>query len=365
MRLGHQLSYRGVGTVEFIVSGDSYYFLEVNPRLQVEHPVTEMVTGIDIVELMLRIAAGEGLPLTQQDIECRATLSRRGSARRTRRTIFCRRTGRLSACSFPTGGVRVETGVESGSVVTPYYNSMLAKLIARGRNARRRRLTGSTSALAETSIFGLTTNLDFLRRLIALPATREATFYTRLIDDQLGELADAGGGAAAEALAVGACFWLMQQRQPASRDPWQWRGMTGWHMGAGGDGLSPIPILHLEARGASAEIRFAPQQADGTMLVGVNDAHSRQLCRCATIDSPPSWMAARRRCGFSSGTRHLRPRDGAATHTFAAIPYLSYVSAPRETSGELRAPMTGMVIKVNVAVGDAVKAGDVVASWNR
>ena len=130
VRLGQRLNYRGVGTVEFIVSGDSYYFLEVNPRLQVEHPVTEMVTGVDIVELMLRIAAGDGLPLAQADIRCRGHAVEARICAEDPANNFLPCTGELAYVKFPDTGVRVETGVESGSTVTPYYNSMLAKLIA-------------------------------------------------------------------------------------------------------------------------------------------------------------------------------------------------------------------------------------------
>jgi 3-methylcrotonyl-CoA carboxylase alpha subunit len=360
VKLGQRLSYRGVGTVEFIVSGRDYYFLEVNPRLQVEHPVTEMVTGIDIVDLMLRIAAGQGLPFAQEDIRIQGHAVEARICAEDADNNFMPSTGQIVFAQFPTDGVRVETGVESGSVVTPYYDSMLAKLITHDAT-RAHALDRLDKALAATAIFGLTTNLDFLRRLIALPATRDATFYTRLIDDHIGELADAGGDVAAEVLAVGACFWLLQQRPLASQNPWKARGMTGWQMNSGGDGLSPIPILHLESRGASAEIRFGSLQTDGTMLVGVGDRRigvkllpQRDNLNTAIVDGRHQAVRLQQR----DQDIFVSWRD--RTHTMAAIPYLSYVSASAQTSAELRAPMTGSVLKVNVAAGDAVKAGDVV-----
>ncbi|WP_245269633.1 acetyl-CoA carboxylase biotin carboxylase subunit [Bradyrhizobium japonicum] len=221
-RLGKRLNYRGVGTVEFIVSGDNYYFLEVNPRLQVEHPVTEMVTGIDIVELMLRIAAGEGLPFEQDDIACAGHAVEARICAEDAADNFMPCTGDLAYVSFPSADVRVETGVESGSSVSPYYDSMLAKLISNAKT-RNEALDQLSHALGDTSIFGITTNQGFLARLIALPETRNATFHTRLIDEQIDQLVEKTDGPDVKASAIGAYFWLMQQRPLAASNPWQTR----------------------------------------------------------------------------------------------------------------------------------------------
>jgi 3-methylcrotonyl-CoA carboxylase alpha subunit len=361
VRLGKRLNYRGVGTVEFILRDDSYYFLEVNPRLQVEHPVTELVTGIDIVELMLRIAAGEGLPFAQGDVTCRGHAVEARICAEDPANNFLPCTGELAYVRFPDQGVRVETGVESGSVVTPYYDSMLAKLITHA-DTRDEALDRLKQALDDTSIFGITTNKGFLERLIDLPATRNATFYTRLIDDQIDHLVDKTMELNTEALALGAYFWITRQRQPVAASPWQSRDMTGWHMAAGGEGLSPIPILHLEESGASAEIRFAPLQADGSMIVSVNDDKLKVALVPLADDGFTAIVGARRetvRIHQEAQTIFVHDRRG--THALTAVPYLTYISAVAETSGELRAPMMGMILKVNVAVGDKVKAGDVAA----
>jgi 3-methylcrotonyl-CoA carboxylase alpha subunit len=361
VRLSKRLNYRGVGTVEFILRDDSYYFLEVNPRLQVEHPVTELVTGIDIVELMLRIAAGEGLPFAQADVTCRGHAVEARICAEDPANNFLPCTGELAYVRFPDSGVRVETGVESGSVVTPYYDSMLAKLITHA-DTRDEALDRLKQALDDTSIFGITTNQGFLERLIDLPATRNATFYTRLIDDQIDHLVDKTRQPDTEALAIGAYFWITRQRQPVAASPWQSRDMTGWHMAAGGEGLSPIPILHLEESGASAEIRFAPLQADGSMIVSVNDDKLKVALVPLADDRFTAIVGARRetlRIHQEAQTIFVHDRRG--THALTAVPYLTYISAVAETSGELRAPMMGMILKVNVAVGDKVKAGDVAA----
>jgi 3-methylcrotonyl-CoA carboxylase alpha subunit len=361
VRLAKRLNYRGVGTVEFILSGESYYFLEVNPRLQVEHPVTEMVTGIDIVETMLRIAAGEGLPFAQDEVHCHGHAVEARICAEDPAISFLPCSGDLAYVKFPADRVRVETGVESGSTVRPYYDSMLAKLIAHAET-RDEALDVLGRALDETSIFGITTNQTFLKRLIGLPAMREATFHTRLIDEQIDELVDKATGPDSDALALGACFWMIGQRQPAAANPWQSRDMTGWHMTDGGDGLSPIPILHLETAGASAEIRFAPRRADGAMMVGVND--DKRLVRLIPLgdESFTAIVGTRRETvRIYQHDQTVFVHDLRGVHTLTAIPYLTYISATAETSGELRAPMTGILLRVNVAVGDRVKVGDVAA----
>jgi 3-methylcrotonyl-CoA carboxylase alpha subunit len=359
VRLGNRLSYRGVGTVEFIVSGGAYYFLEVNPRLQVEHPVTEMVTGIDIVELMLRIAAGEDLPFSQNAVRCQGHAVEARICAEDPDANFLPSTGELVFVGLPEHCVRVESGIESGSVVTPYYDSMLAKLIAHA-GTREQALDKLDKGLGDTTIFGLPTNLDFLRRLIALPATRNATFHTRLIDDQLCDLVNLNRDSETEALAIGACCWLMQKRPSTSSNPWESRDLTGWQLAPGDNRLSPIPILHLENQGTSAEIRFGPLEPDGAILVGVSDKSVRitlvprggNLYR-ATIGLRHEEVRAQLHGPNIFVKRQTR------TVGMTAVPYLTYVSTSAQTSAELRAPMTGVVLKVNVTAGDQIKAGDV------
>jgi 3-methylcrotonyl-CoA carboxylase alpha subunit len=360
VRLGRRVNYRGVGTVEFIVSGGDYYFLEVNPRLQVEHPVTEMVTGLDIVEMMLRIAAGEGLPVAQQDVTCSGHAVEARICAEDAADNFLPSTGTLSYVRFPAGGVRVETGVETGSEVTPYYDSMVAKLIAHGatRDAALDRLD---QALRETSIFGVITNQAFLCRLIGLAETRQATFHTRLIDEQLATLVGAAKPPAG-VFALAACHWMMRQREAVSGDPWRSDVMTGWHMGRGGDALSPIPLLHLEAQGASAEIRFSPRRADGMMLIAVGDERIAVRLQPLGGGDYLAVLNARQetvRLHHEGGALYVHDRDG--MHALRAVPYLTYISASAEGSGELRAPMMGMITRVNVAVGDRIEAGGVAA----
>ena len=178
-----------------------------------------------------------------------------------------------------------------------------AKLIARDKT-RDAALDLLDAALGETAIFGVTTNQDFLRRLIALPETRTADFYTRLIDDRLGELIGATAAPPTEAFALAACHWLMAKREAASGNLWHWRAMTGWHVGSGDEGLSPIPILHLEAQGATAKIRFSPQRADSTMVIAVNEQLvTVGLERLGGEDYLAIFSGRRKRCGFNRTVR--------------------------------------------------------------
>lgn len=364
VRLGERLQYRGVGTVEFIVGPAGYHFLEVNPRLQVEHPVTEMVTGLDIVEIMLRVASGEGLPVQQADVRLAGHAVEARICAEDAGAGFLPSTGKLSRVSFPGAGVRVETGIESGMEVTPYYDSMLAKLITHAPS-RDEALDRLKLALDETAVFGVTTNQGFLRHLVDLPETRAASFHTRLIDEQIAGWSLATAPHDAHSLAIAACRWLQLQRQGDVRNPWAcWQG-SGWQLGAADDGLAPIPSLHVETSdGVSAAIRFGPLRADGSMLVGVNDAQVRvQLL--APSGEAGSFLAItddRReivRLHRDGDLLHLHDRRG--THSLKVVPYLSYIGISAQASGELKAPMMGLILKVNVAPGDRVEKGTVVA----
>ncbi|MBI5720844.1 MAG: ATP-grasp domain-containing protein [Rubrivivax sp.] len=363
VRLGERLAYRGVGTVEFIVGEKDYHFLEVNPRLQVEHPVTEAITGLDIVELMMRITSGEGLPLAQDDVRISGHAVEARICAEDPAANFLPSTGRLSQVRFPRAGVRVETGVESGSEVTPYYDSMLAKLITHAPT-RDEALDRLERALDDTAVFGVTSNIGFLQRLIDLPETRKATFHTRLIDEQIEGWALGKAQHDERTLAIAALHWLRSQRAADARSLWSGWGGSGWQLSAGDDGLAPIPSLHVEASdGVSAEIRFGPLARDGSLLVGVNDA--RLHLRLAPAGDDGRFLAivdARRETvGVHRDGDMLYVQDGRGTHALRAVPYLSYISASAQASGDVKAPMMGLILKVNVAPGDRVEKGAVVA----
>lgn len=360
VRLGERLAYRNVGTVEFIVQGDRYYFLEVNPRLQVEHPVTEEITGIDIVELMLRIAAGEGLGMSQADVVHRGHAVEARICAEDPAAGFIPSTGRIAQLAFPPG-VRVETGVDAGSEVTPWYDPMIAKLIVHAPS-REAALDRMQRALAELSVLGVTTNGALLQRLLGLPETRSATFHTRLIDERIADWKLAADEPPVGAFAVAAYAWLSAQRGGSVSGVWSSDALTGWTMADAGEGLAPIPALYLRAGAASAAIRFSARRSDGSLRLAVNQTPVELALRVLGEDRYLALLGELRqrvRVVLDGGRIHVH--DDVGAHSFEALPYLSYIGAQAEVSGDLRAPMMGMIVAVNAQPGDAVKAGDVVA----
>jgi 3-methylcrotonyl-CoA carboxylase alpha subunit len=184
------VGYVGAGTVEFIVQPDgSFYFMEMNTRLQVEHPVTEMITGLDLVEWQIRVAGGESLPLTQEQVRLDGhAIEARIYAEKPDKN-FLPSTGQLEQFAPPvlSSHVRLDTGVEQGDTITPYYDPLLAKLIVWGHD-RNEALAGMRTALAQFQIQGVSSNVDFLGRLVASTAFSTADLDTSLIERERASL---------------------------------------------------------------------------------------------------------------------------------------------------------------------------------
>lgn len=229
--------YENAGTVEFMLDGTgSFYFLEVNTRLQVEHPVTEAVTGLDLVQLQVRVAAGEPLPFRQEDarqtghaVECRvyAEDPARG---------FLPSTGRLRIFRPAQGpGIRVDSGVREGDEVTPFYDPLLAKLIVWAED-RERALARMEDALGRFAILGVRTNLAFLRRLTRHPAFRSGDLHTHFLEEH--PLSDDPPEPSGEALAAAAlALELGREKRPArvagetTAAPSPWTDGGAWRLG--------------------------------------------------------------------------------------------------------------------------------------
>lgn len=363
VKLASGVNYRGLGTVEFVVTGEEYYFLEVNPRLQVEHPVTEEVTGLDLVELQLRIADTDSLPLAQADVRCTGHAFEARLCAEDAAAGFLPATGRLQVVDFSRAGVRVESGVDSGDEISPHYDSMIAKLIAHGpdRESARRALV---AGLRESTVIGLVTNLEFLHELLEWPETRDATFHTRLIDErhaQRGVVAPAAPPL--EHLAAAALHWLAQRRAESSAlGCWTlWDGFTGWRLSSGPIQAAPQPVLVLKAGAAEWPVRFSMRDDQGSSALVIGE---QQVS--ATLQP----LAAGRfllQCGGRALELTIRGdawqtelASALGSSVFTAQPYLGGGAGDAAASGQLGAPMMGKVVAVKSVVGEKVAIGQTV-----
>ncbi|WP_211828507.1 acetyl-CoA carboxylase biotin carboxylase subunit [Kistimonas asteriae] len=251
---GQTIGYTGAGTVEFLLDSDGqFYFMEMNTRLQVEHPVTEMITGQDLVEWQLRVADGQALPLSQNQV------SVNGHAVETRLYAeqvaqdFMPATGDIAYLSFPAESdrLRVETGIRTGDQVSPYYDPMLAKLVVWGES-RDQAIAGMHAALQGTRIAGISTNRDFLIRVLDNPQFCSVNFSTGLIEQNKASLIGEPQDERLLSLAVAALWRLHQATQQQTISPW----LTGqgWRMN-----LPAISRFRFASNGEMVDIQVTPK----------------------------------------------------------------------------------------------------------
>jgi 3-methylcrotonyl-CoA carboxylase alpha subunit len=367
VKLAAGVNYRGLGTVEFVVAGNDYFFLEVNPRLQVEHPVTEEVTGLDLVELQLRIADTGRLPLAQADVRCEGHAFEARLCAEDAEAGFLPTTGRLERVDFSRAAVRIESGVESGDEILPFYDSMIAKLIARGsdREAARRSLA---AGLRDSTVIGLTTNLQFLHELLHWPQTLDASFHTRLIDESFAASAAVRPvpEVPAEHVAAAALHWLALQRAatPALGCWSQPQGFTGWRLGTGTVAPAPLPSVVLKSGACQWPVRFGAPLHDGSIEMVLGERAER-----ASLASPASMTPGHSLLHFGGRTLEVALVGDAAgieltsplgRTVFECTPYLGGALGDAELGGLLLAPMMGKVVAVKATPGQAVTTGQTV-----
>jgi 3-methylcrotonyl-CoA carboxylase alpha subunit len=354
--LGRAISLRNLATVEFLVAGDAHYFLEVNPRLQVEHPVTEMVTGRDLVELQIFIAGHGALPFGQDEISCaghavEARLCAENPARN-----FAPSTGWVDRLDLPADQARIEAGIEVGDEITPHYDSMIAKIVTHGET-RDAALDAMQRALAATVVHGLETNLVLLNRLVGLEQTRVGTFSTGVVDTLTFETAASVGNVD---LAIAAAAWLKAQRQVLSASPWSaWNGFSGWQLGVG---LSDSPVLRVGSGDIEKAVRIGPVSPQGAIPIGIDDevfavalerlADDKMRISVGERVLIADVTVAGRNVSLDEPTGHIRAEVESALNTDAGAV---------GSGGTLEAPLMGTLVAINVSVGDRVEAGDVIA----
>ncbi|MFF5895826.1 biotin carboxylase N-terminal domain-containing protein [Streptomyces argenteolus] len=367
--------YVGAGTVEFIVPGSdpsSYYFMEMNTRLQVEHPVTELVTGLDLVEWQLRVASGDRLPYAQADITLTGHAVEARVCAEDPARGFLPSGGTVLALHEPQGGgVRTDSGLSKGVPVGSTYDPMLSKVIAYGPD-RATALRRLRAALADTVVLGVPTNAGFLRRLLAHPAVAAGELDTGLVERDADSLVP--DGVPQEVYAAAALL-----RQPAPRpsatgwvDPFS--VPSGWRLGG-----TPAETFHHFRVPGHDPVRVGLRTgAGGTAALTFGHAGDREepADACGPLPSPPGAESAR--LVEVSGQRVVVELDG-LTHTFSSASSpegvwlgrdgdswhvqdhdpveASLSGAARSGVDTLAAPMPGTVTVVKVAVGDEVAAG--------
>ncbi len=346
------VDYVGAGTIEFIVAADgAFYFMEMNTRLQVEHPVTEMITGFDLVEWQLRVAAGEPLPATQADIQARGhAIEARVYAEDAARG-FLPSIGRLTHLAAPDHlpHVRVDTGVSTGDAITPYYDPMIAKLIVWGAD-RQQALARLQDALQRYQVVGVTSNLDFLARLVATRSFTVPELDTSLIERESSALfapAPAPSMRLATCAAIFEAHWQdTDYARSEATKAWRtspWAQQNAWRMN--------LPASRL----------VTLQSGDHACAIDLGDAHRWQV---TATDSPAVFHVRTHLDGGS--VEAIGVRDEAARwHVFhgterAIFARPSTAHADHEASdgtAHLRAPMPGRVIRVLVAADESVAKG--------
>ena len=362
MALARAVDYRSAGTVEFIVDKDkNFYFLEMNTRLQVEHPVTEMVYGVDLVEQMIRIAAGEPMALSQEEIcadgwaiECR--LYAEDPYRNFMPSI-----GRLVRCQPPkqSDTVRVDTGVVEGSEITMFYDPMIAKLITRGQD-RSAAINAMEAALDSYYVRGINHNLSFLSALIGHPRFVEGRLTTAFIDE---EYPDGFAGAPRDGVildALLAASVLMHHRRVRHEGTIDGK-LRHYRPTLGVELVVSLEGAHHELTVADVEDGFDVSLGERLIAVRSDWRPGQRLFqgnvngRNVIIQAEPVTGGFRLcHCGVEATVTVLAPR-------VAELAALMPVKLPPDTSKYLLCPMPGLVVSLDVQEGEEVKTGQALA----
>jgi len=347
------IAYRGAGTIEFIAGEDrEFFFMEMNTRLQVEHPITEMITGEDLVEWQLRVASGEELPLTQDEILTGGHAIEVRVCAENPASDFLPETGRMAVFATPAlseGDVRLDSGVVSGDAISFYYDPMIAKLITWGED-RAEAVRRMQAALGETAVIGLTTNLGFLQRLLQHPAylagDTDTGFIPKHKDALLAALAIDDFTLAAACVRV-----LIEEEASLDADPWT--SNIGWRL----NGI------------ASRLIEFKPASGDAPIDCHVELERGVRYFRHGATRLPLAWR-------LRDDDRllvTLGPHKQVATVVRSGDHFTVITSTERAeltlfdpyhfegddsaNEGRLTAMMPGRVVKLMADVGDKVKKG--------
>lgn len=365
--LGQHVSYRALGTVEFLVTGEDFYFLEVNPRLQVEHPVTEAVTGLDLVALQIQAARGFALALDQRDVPCTGHAIEVRVYAEDPQVNFMPSTGRLHHLALPFGQARVETGIETSSVITPHYDPMVAKLVVHAAD-RQLAIGQMRQALDQTRIVGVANNLDFVQALLRSPEVVAEVPTTATIDALLVTQTHQAPAWCQSVGALAAAYAFQQARSDRHESPVSaWRELTHWRLGAQRGYQPSYPQYEVQTNAIKMEALIAQLSCrNGLFHVKINEkAQWIDLSSLAAGQASQIvlngvayrlWLGSDPQgCGSA-----IWVSDGRQTCTVQVQPLLRHDKRANALSGSaVTAPLTGKVLEVRVSNGDTVEAGQV------
>lgn len=360
---GRALAYVNAGTVEFIVGpGGDFYFMEINTRLQVEHPVTEMVLGLDLVELQLSVARGDVLP---GSLIRNKSIPHNGHAIELRLYAedpeqgFLPGSGKLERLRLPAQSehVRIDSGVVAGDTVTIFYDPMIAKLIVWDRS-RDDALVRMREALAACDIVGPKSNVEFLERLVRHPAIVEGRIDTGYLDRHLDEFVGPTADEDAPALFAAATAWLLHEERQAplsaqvSSDPHSpWARADGWRTGRHGK-----RVVALLVRGERVDI--TAHGSDGAYLLeqgAISCQVTHALLREGTLNA--RFDAVARRWHVSIDRDRITVHDNTRRSTFMHAPAFAHAAQATANTDRVIAPMPGRVVLVKAKAGDEVIEG--------
>ena len=372
------VNYVGAGTVEFIVEQTAYdqpesmkfFFMEMNTRLQVEHPVTEAITGLDLVEWQLRVAGGEPLPLRQDQLRIQGHAIEARICAENPDNNFLPATGTLQvyrkpqAVSFERGNVRIDDGVREGDTISPFYDSMVAKLIVHG-DTREQALARLDTALAQTHIVGLNTNVQFLRHVVRSSAFAQAQLDTALIQREALVLFKQETVGLPAAVAAVVAHSLHAEKALQGHDPFSQR--DGWQ--SHGVAQRRFEFVWQE-QPCSVRLNYLHDGALSLSLegnTGISDTANSPLAGVLSFSADGAglwvqWGDAPRlfsQLDWQGETAHLFTPQGATRIT--VLDPLAHAGEAAQEAGRLTAPMPGKVVSFAVKAGDAVKAGQALA----
>jgi geranyl-CoA carboxylase alpha subunit len=337
--------YRSAGTVEFLVDKDkNFYFLEMNTRLQVEHPVTELITGLDLVAWQIKVAQGNPLPLTQEEISLNGHAIEVRLYAEDARQNFLPQTGKVLGWDIPErNGVRVDSGICDRQIISPHYDPMLAKVIAWGdnRDQARRRLA---SFLQDMLLLGLNNNKLFLERIIRHPQFAQGSATTAFIEEHFQtDISMANDALSAKSLALAAMLMYRFDSSLTAASTWHKPAGYGYNYKIGCQ--DKTYAVTLMSSGSKFKISAMEQELE---LESVSTESNTLIYLEQNV---------RKKAGFALDNGKVYLDDGRGHFAFEDVTRLPAVAAGMVGSGEVKADMEGLIIDVRVKVGDAVEIG--------